>query len=161
MASQGASQSAGWTHPWSALARRSSPGAVSTSGRGGGGGEDEDRTVNHDIGADGRGPRGTRRRWGSRGPLGRRVNASPTADDAQPEHGSRETASLTTARPAAIGAHHHSIASITSAAHERWHCCKCWRPVRGRVCLSGRAQIHKPRANENKVLAACKTLACC
>jgi solute carrier family 25 phosphate transporter 23/24/25/41 len=48
------------------------------------------------------------------------VNASPTADDAQPEPGSRETASLTTARPAAIGAHHHSIASITSAAHERW-----------------------------------------
>ena len=138
MASQGASQSAGWTHPWAALARRSSPGAVSTSGRGGGGGEDEDRTVNHDIGADGRGPRGTRRRWGSRGPLGRRVNASPTADDAQPEHGSRETASLTTARPAAIGAHHHSIASITSAAHERWRTHR----ARGRLADTADAGFH-------------------
>ena len=31
--------------------------------------------------------------------------------------------------------------------------------MKGRACLSGRAQIHKPSPNENKELAACKTLA--
>ena len=66
------------------------------------------------------------------------MNASPTADDAQPEHGSRETASLTTARPAAIGAHHHSIASITSAAHERWRTHR----ARGRLADTADAGFH-------------------
>ena len=115
MASQGAAQ-AGWTPRWGALAGRSSSGVSTSYARG----AEEDRTTVDETREDGSRAAGggPGRRWGSRGPLGRRRSSAVAVavddDDAEPR--SRE-ARLATARPARIGA---EIASITRAAHERW-----------------------------------------
>ena len=115
MASQGAAQ-AGWTPRWGALAGRSSSGVSTSYARG----AEEDRTTVDETREDGSRAAGggPGRRWGSRGPLGRRRSSAVAVavddDDAEPR--SRE-ARLAKARPARIGA---EIASISRAAHERW-----------------------------------------